>query len=121
MTYLKNLGKSLLLTLVLLVLSALLLTLLYHFNIVSAKIYNIFKLALPLLFVFIGAVQFGKTANKRGWLEGMKLGAIVILLFLIFSSFIYQSSFNPKMMLYFLLLLLDSFLGGMIGINKKSE
>ncbi len=121
MDYIKNLLKSLLLTVGLLLFLILILTLFYHFDIISNNIYSIFKLIIPLLSLFVGAFTLGKKVTKRGWLEGLKLGGILIFLFFTISSIFFEGGFTLKLVLYDIILLIVSILGGMIGINKKQD
>ena len=121
MDYLKKLGKNLFITILFLLLLAFLITILYYFNLLSNNIYNIFKLIIPLLSFFLGGFLSGMQATKKGALEGLKIGGITLLLFLLLSTFLFQTSFELKTMLYAIILLLTSTVGGIIGINKKSS
>jgi len=70
------------------------------------------------LTMFILGVKFGKKASKRGYLEGLKIGGIVVLsLFLL--NLIFYRVFNLYIFLYYLLILASSTIGSMIGINTK--
>lgn len=119
--YLKRLGKILLLTISLILILSFFTTILYYFNLLSSQIYNILKLFISLFSLFIGSYQIGKKAEKKGILEGIKLGGILIFLFLILHSILFQENLNFKLFFYDLILLLTSAIGGMLGINQKKE
>lgn len=121
MTYLKSLIKALLVFIISFFILTLLTTLFYHFNIVSNNIYKILKLIVPVISLFISTFVLGKNSKKKGWLEGMKLGGITILLFLTLASFLYNEDFTLKLTIYYIILLLVSASGGMIGINHKKD
>ncbi len=121
MFYIKKIVKSLIIFFLSTLFLSFLITLLYHFNIMSNSIYTIFKFITPLFSLFLSSFIFGKQAEKRGWLEGIKIGGIVVLIFLIISSFLLNQDFSIKMMLYYIILLLSSLVGGMVGINRKKD
>lgn len=121
MFYLKKILKSLGITFFVILITAFFLTLLYYFNIISSNIYNIFTLIIPIISLLIGSMFLGKKSDKKGWLEGLKLGSITILLFLCFASIIFKSNFSIKLSIYYIILLLISIVGGMIGINHRKE
>lgn len=114
---LKNLINSLAFFFIILLTSTLLLTLLNYFNILSPKIISILKLVIPLTAIFVSSYKLGKQSEKKGYIEGLKIGIIIITLFLIIILSLNQ--FSMKSLLYYLILLLTSILSSMIGINRK--
>ena len=116
--YLNSILKVLLINILLILLLSSFTTLLYYFNLLSSGVYNIFKLLIPLFSIFITTISFTKQVKEKGWLEGLKLGLLLIIVFITISSFA-NTSFNIKMMLYYLIILITAILGGMIGINKS--
>ncbi len=113
----KNLIHSLFYFVIILLSSTLVLTLLNYFNILSPKIISILKLIIPLTAMFVSSYKLGKQSEKKGYMEGIKIGAIVIGLFLVILLLLDQ--FSVKSLLYYLILLLTSILSSMIGINRK--
>ncbi len=105
-------------TILSLLLCFLILTALYHFNIISNPTYRIFKLAILLINILISGMILGKKAMNKGYLEGIKLGAFIILLFL-FSTLLTGQELKLKLLLYDGIIMTTAILGGMIGINKK--
>lgn len=120
MNYFKSLLKSLLINLLIILLGSIIITFLYYFNIISNNIYNIFKLIIPIISLFFTTKSFTRTAREKGYLEGAKIGFLTVIIFIIITSLTKQG-FNLKMTIYFLLLLITSILGGMIGINQKEK
>lgn len=120
MTYLKKYGLHLIYTTISILLSLLLITTLNYFNIISSTVYNILKIIVLLLNLFISNFILGKKAISKGYLEGLKLSIITILLLLIFS-FILNLPLQPKIIIYYLIIIGTSVLGSMIGINKKKD
>ena len=120
MSYFKSLLKTLLINFLVIIIGSILITLLYYFNIIPNSIYNIFKLILPILSLFFTTKSFAITAREKGYLEGAKIGALTVIIFIIITSLTKQG-FNLKMTIYFLLLLITSAFGGMVGINQKEK
>ena len=118
MKYLNSILKVLLINILLILLLSSFTTLLYYFNLLSSGVYNIFKLLIPLSSIFITTISFTKKVKEKGWFEGLKLGLLLIIVFIAISSFA-NTSFSIKMMLYYLIILITAILGGMIGINKS--
>lgn len=71
--------------------------------------------------VFVGAYLLGKEANKKGYLEGIKYGLIITILFWILSFLAFDESFKISNLLYYLVILITSSIGSMFGINRKKE
>lgn len=116
--YLNSILKVLLINILLILFLSSFTTLLYYFNLLSSGVYNVFKLLIPLFSIFITTISFTKKVKEKGWFEGLKLGLLLIIVFIAISSFA-STSFSIKMMLYYLIILITAILGGMIGINKS--
>lgn len=116
--YLNYILKVLLINILLILFLSSFTTLLYYFNLLSSGVYNVFKLLIPLFSIFITTISFTKKVKEKGWFEGLKLGLLLIIVFIAISSFA-STSFSIKMMLYYLIILITAILGGMIGINKS--
>lgn len=70
---------------------------------------------IALIFLIEG-IKMGKKASKKGFLEGLKLGGITILVLLILNLIFYRN-FNLYCLMYYILILASSTIGSMIGIN----
>ena len=115
--YLKNIGYVFLI----LLLTNIIVTILNYFNILNGSALNIFSIVTMLLSLFTGGYLTGKKANKKGYLEGIKFGLIIIGIILIFNLLIFRNEFNIISILYYLSLLVTSTIGSMIGIQRKSN
>ena len=114
---LKNILKSLLIFFITILVGTLIITLLNYFSLFSPNIISILKLILPITAIFITSYRLGKKSEKKGYIEGLKLGFIVIAI--LFIIVLLLDKFNVKSLLYYLILLLTSVLSSMIGINRK--
>ncbi len=94
-------------------------TLFNYFGLFSSNITNIFKLLIPIISLFVTALMVGKKASKRGLLEGLKYGGIFIIGILIINNLILGTNFQAKILIYYLILLVSSMIGSMIGINQN--
>lgn len=96
----------------------LIITTLYHFDIISSNIYQLLKLIILLGNILISGIILGKKANNKGYLEGIKLGLFMIILFTLITLITGQG-LKLRLLLYDSIMLITAILGGMIGINKK--
>lgn len=119
MEYLKNIGKSLLYIFSIIIISTFLITILNYFNIIGSKIVAILKILIILIAMFIGGYLIGKNSKQKGWLEGLKLSGIVIVILILFKYLGLQDKFSINHLIYYLILVISCTLGSMIGINRK--
>ena len=70
-----------------------------------------------ILFFFIAGFIKGKNIDKKGYIQGLKIGLELILILFLLSLFSF--SLNIKTIIYYMILLLSSIFGSTIGINKK--
>ena len=109
----KNLFYSFIYFILILSILTFIYTLLNYFGFFSSVI----KFLIPVFSIFISSFILGNKSLKKGYVEGIKLGILVIFLFLVisflFDKFIYYQ------LIYYFILLLCSCLGAMIGINRK--
>lgn len=94
-------------------------TVLYYFNIISPNTYNILKIIFLLISVLINSFLLGRKSLRKGYLEGIKISLPIILLFLIITLF--NKLFTPKVLLLYLIILITSSFGSMLGISTKKE
>lgn len=115
----KKILKPIILFFIILITGTLIITIINYFNILNNKLISIIKFLLPTTSIFISSYNLGKISDKLGYLEGLKLGSIIITTFILLT--ILLNKFNLKSILYYLILLLISIIGSMIGINKKKQ
>ncbi len=96
------------------------LTIFNYFNIITGTLFNVIKFIIPLTALFVGGFIIGKKSQKKGWINGVKLGLILVTLFVILSL-IFSFKIEVKSLLYYLILIFSSMLGSVIGINKKHQ
>ena len=119
MRYLKNLGRTLLYMLVIVLVFTLIVTLLSYFNIFGDNITKIVKFIIPTISTFIGGIMMGKRANKKGIIEGARLAFIIITILMLSSVIL--SSFKPQSIIYYLIIMITTIFGALIGVQKKVQ
>ena len=117
MKYLKKLFKSLLYTFLFFAVFSLLLTALNYFNIINYQTLAIGKIIIPILSLGFSGLLMGKKATKNGWLEGLKISLIIVVL-ISFTAII--GEFSPKKLTFFLILIMAGIFGSILGINTKN-
>ena len=120
MNYLKNIGKVILITFSSIIILGFLLNILYYFDIIGNNIYNIMKMVIVLICLFVNAFLLGKGSLKHGIVEGLKLGAILLLVMIILKA-ITNSPFDIRTIIYSIIILLTTSVGAVIGINKNEK
>ena len=95
-------------------------TTLAHFNIFSYKTVSVLSFIFMCILFMISGFKLGKKSQKRGYLSGLFIGTINIVIILLLAL-ILKSIPNIKSLIYFAVLLLSSTRGGMFGINKKKN
>lgn len=113
--YLKNIGYTFLLFLI----STLLLTLLNYTGLLTGKLLNILSTLLLFLSIFIISIFIGRKANKKGYIEGIKFGSIIMILILLINLLIFKNKFHLISILYYLLIIFISMVGSILGITKR--
>ena len=88
---------------------------------VNSTITNLLIFIFNISLCFIFGLKNGKKANNKGYLAGLKVGGLFLLVLLIISLFTSKNIFSLTTFIYYLVLILASTLGGSLGINKKSE
>lgn len=111
--YLKTIGWIVLINLVF----SFIITIFHYFDFFSPSTIQTLKLFSVILSMFIGGIYIGKKSEKKGYLEGIKIGLIIILI--IFLITIISKNFELKTIIYYLLILVSSCFGAMIGIQRK--
>lgn len=117
MKYVKKYSIILGIMLLIILLSTLFVTILNYFNISKKGLTSILKIITILISMFIGGIMIGKKSNKKGYLEGLKLGLLFSFLLFIFNLIL--GNFTIKNLFYYLILIMTTTFGSMIGINKN--
>lgn len=115
----KNYLKSIIWFLTIIIISSILITIFHYFSIFNTKTIKIMKITLIILTMLISSFILGKKCTKKGYLEGLKFGAIIILILTLLNLILH--SLSLKSIIFFSILLISSMLGSMIGINKSKR
>ncbi len=116
----KSYGKTVLIFLLVICLVCFLFGLFQLIGFLSFKTTSLlFMIFMVMLFLILG-FRYGKKANKKGYLAGVKIGLCLILVLVFINFVFYKTNFSLERIVYYLVLILSSILGAMIGINKKS-
>ena len=116
-----NYLKALLYIIIPLLVLNIVMTILYFFNIIGNSSINYLKLIIVLLSMIIGGIYIGSKANKKGWLEGIKISIVVIILLFLISYLGFDKGISIKSVVYYFLITISSMLGSIIGINKRKS
>ncbi len=114
----KNYIKSLLIFIGIILLSTLLITFLYHKNIINSNILNILKkLILPISTIIIG-FYIGIKSKNKAYINGLTIGTIIITI-IIFLRLVIIKEIKLINILTYLLILLIITISSILGINKR--
>ncbi len=121
MTYIKNLGIAFGFIIGSLLGTTLFVTLLHYVNWINSKTLSILEILIPLFSLFLGGFVLGRKSKQKGWLEGLKLAGLFLIILILFQYLGLQVHFSIKSILFYLLLLVSCVFGSMLGINKKAK
>ena len=120
MEYLKKLGKSLLYIIIPILIVMFILTILNYFNIINYNILNIMKYITIIVFLLFSSYKLGNNSTDKGYISGIKLGLIIIIILLLSNYFIFKS-FSIKTLIYYGIILATSIVGSIIGKNRVAK
>ena len=121
MTYLKNIGISFGFILGSLFGITLLITFFNYINLIGSKTLSVLEILTPLIALFIGGFSIGRKSKKKGWLEGLKLSGIILVILILFQYLGLHIHFSVKTILFYILIIVSCIFGSMLGINKKAS
>lgn len=90
-------------------------------NLTGIKSITISKLSVILTAIsfFIISLFASHKTNERGIVLGLKLGLSFIIILILINLIVFKSPFNIDRLIYYIILLASSLLGGSIGKNIK--
>lgn len=118
MNYLKNLGISLMFIVAFMLVFTFIATILNYVGLFSSTIMKIIKIIIPVIAMLMGGFIIGNKQGKKGWLEGLKLSLIFLIILTIFNYLGLKSSFSVKLIIYYTILIVSTILGSIIGVNR---
>lgn len=121
MKQLKHYGRLFLIFVISMILYAFLLGVINFFKAFEGSITSILLFLYMIIITFYMGYTSGKLAEKNGYLEGLKVGGILILLLILFNIIFFQSPFSLTRVFYYLILLAVSVASSVLGINKKKQ
>ncbi|NLM63476.1 MAG: TIGR04086 family membrane protein [Mollicutes bacterium] len=121
MLFLKNSIKPLLSILITILFLTLILTFFSYINWLGPKTVAVLKIIIPILAFIIGGFMIGKRSVAKGWMAGLKIGLIFLVILILFNFLGLNHKFKIFDLIYYLILLTSSMFGSIIGINKKSD
>ncbi len=95
----------------------LLITILYYFDILNNQIIKYFKIVIAILSCLLGGFIIGRSSTSKGYLNGIKLSSIIIVIFLILNLIL--GGFKWYHLVYYLIILVTTTIGSMLGISLK--
>lgn len=96
----------------------LILSSLHHSGLLALAKISTVNFVIMAVLSFVGGLVLGKKASKNGYLEGLKFGGILAFILFILNVLFYRH-FDLYVVLYYLVLLVSSVIGSMIGINIR--
>lgn len=121
MNYLKKLGISLAFIISFVLVLTFVGTLFNYIGLFNNNVIKIVKVIIPILSMFVGGLVIGQKQGKKGWLEGLKLSLIFLIILTIFNYLGLDYSFSLKSMIYYLILIVSTVLGSIIGVNSNKK
>lgn len=93
------------------------------FNLIgmNSSLSKIILLIFNIIIFLIYGIQRGKSTNKKGLIEGLITGSIMIVILFIIALIFFHSSISLATLFYYLILVLTSVIGATIGKNKKID
>ncbi len=116
----KNYFKAIAYTFLYLIVLILLLTMLHYFNIINDSLLDIGKLIAVFISLFIGGFKVSKQELKKGWLAGLKLSLMIIIIFFLLSL-CFSFKIGLRTLIYYLIIITSAMMGSIIKINKKDK
>ena len=120
MNKLKKYGKISLIWISFLIIYLLLLTILNYTQVLKFSSIIKVNFVIIAIIVFIFGILNGKATEKKGYLEGLKLGSIISLSFLLLNL-LFIRKFSLSIFIYYLVIIVSTTFGSMLGINLRKN
>lgn len=90
------------------------------FNLFDIEVKKIFYLATIIIMSFITGIFLGLNTSNKAYLKGLALG-IIMSLIMFLLSLILRSSFSIYTLVYYLIIIISTMMGSIVGITKKDK
>ncbi len=97
-----------------------LLTTLNYFDIFGNTLTNILIFSGFFILIFYNSFKISKNKTQKGWLEGIKIASIVLVIWL-GLKLVFNPTFSLNNLFYVIGIYITSIMGGIIGINAKKS
>ena len=77
-----------------------------------------FRVIIPVISMFIASIILGKKSKEKAYIEGIKFSSVYVLTIFLLRVLL-KIEFNYKVIIIYIILLLTSVIGTMLGINLK--
>ena len=112
-----NLIKSTIIIISILFISSIIINVIYYYDIINNNLIKYLKMFLSITSFFIGGVYIGRKSINKGYINGLKLSLIIIVISLLLSLIL--NNIKVSMIIYYFITSICITFGSMIGINKK--
>ena len=79
---------------------------------------NTIKIIIHIISMFIASYILGKNTKEKAYLEAIKFSGVYIIIISIFKILL-KTSFNYKVFIIYITLIISAIIGATIGINKR--
>lgn len=110
---------SIILIFLIIIISSFFINILSYFDIISLNVIKYLKILFLILSFFLGGIYMGKNSPNKGYMYGLRLSLLVIIIFLFLGIIFNNLSFTR--IIYYLIATFCITFGSMIGINKKTD
>lgn len=113
--YLMSMG----ITLLLIIVFSFILTVFNYFDVLSSNLYKTILLLFLVVSVISGSYYLGYNSDSKGYLNGIVFGILISFVFILLSL-VLKEKFVMSTIIYYLIVIITSSIGGTIGINKRT-
>lgn len=108
-------------TLGIMIIGTLISSTLYYFNLIGDNLNKIMLYLISIIAIFVGAIKLGKSISQKGIITGLVYFTIWLFIMIFLSLVVFKINLGFKNILYYLILLVFSMLGGILGKNSQEE
>lgn len=94
-------------------------TIFYYFDLLPNNYFRYIKIITLIISCLLSGFRIGKFSNQKGYLKGLILGSIIVLLFLFIN--LLTSPFKIYQIIYYLIIIIVTTVGSILGINKNKS